>query len=268
MRGTSRPMIASAVNASCPKMFGTQNEANPSASAWRASATMSSIVPSLMLPPNDPMRMHQTVASTPAAARRGGSGSQTSTAGCYEHTMSNWNFADIWEVVADELPDAPCLIHGGERRTWREVDQRADGVARHLIDAGLERQQAVAQYMYNGPEYVESMYASFKGGVRPGQHELSLHRRRTALPVGQRRRRRRRLPRRIRRHHRRRSVTGCRRSSRGCGSTMAAGRARSGPPTTARSPPRRPNGSFPNGVAAVTTSTSSTPAARPACRRE
>jgi acyl-CoA synthetase (AMP-forming)/AMP-acid ligase II len=58
--------------------------------------------------------------------------------------MGNWNFADLWEVVADELPDATCLVHGDDRRTWREVDTRADGVAQHLLDAGLERQQAVA----------------------------------------------------------------------------------------------------------------------------
>ncbi|MFN3257844.1 MAG: acyl-CoA synthetase [Ilumatobacter sp.] len=81
--------------------------------------------------------------------------------------MGNWNFADIWEVVADDLPDAICLIHGDDRRTWAEVDRRADGVARHLLDAGLERQQAVAQYLYNGPEYIESMFAAFKGAFAP-----------------------------------------------------------------------------------------------------
>jgi acyl-CoA synthetase (AMP-forming)/AMP-acid ligase II len=81
--------------------------------------------------------------------------------------MGNWNFADIWEVVADELPDALCLIHGDDRRTWAEVDRRADGVAQHLLDAGLERQQAVAQYLYNGPEYIESMYGAFKGAFAP-----------------------------------------------------------------------------------------------------
>ena len=81
--------------------------------------------------------------------------------------MGNWNFADIWEVVADELPDADCLIHGDIRRTWSEVDSRADGVARHLLDAGLERQQAVAQYLYNGPEYLESTYAAFKAALVP-----------------------------------------------------------------------------------------------------
>src|SRR5690606_1357836 len=63
--------------------------------------------------------------------------------------------------------DAPCLIHGDELRTWREVDQRADGVAQHLLDVGLERQQAVAQYLYNSPEYVESMFAAFKGSFAP-----------------------------------------------------------------------------------------------------
>ncbi len=81
--------------------------------------------------------------------------------------MGNWNFADIWEIVADELPDAPCLVHGDTRRSWREVDSRADGLAQHLLDAGLERQQAVAQYLYNCPEYLESMYACFKAALVP-----------------------------------------------------------------------------------------------------
>ncbi len=81
--------------------------------------------------------------------------------------MGNWNFADMWEVVADDLPDAPCLIHGDDRRSWSEVDRRADGVAQHLLDAGLARQQAVAQYLYNCPEYLESMYAAFKAAFVP-----------------------------------------------------------------------------------------------------
>ncbi len=81
--------------------------------------------------------------------------------------MGNWNFADMWEVVADDLPDALCLIHGDDRRTWREVDRRADGVAQHLLDSGLARQQAVAQYLYNCPEYLESMFAAFKAAFVP-----------------------------------------------------------------------------------------------------
>ncbi len=81
--------------------------------------------------------------------------------------MGNWNYADIWETVAEALPDAPALIHGDRRVSWREMDARADGVARHLLDAGLERQQAVAQYLYNAPEYLESMGAAFKAALVP-----------------------------------------------------------------------------------------------------
>ena len=81
--------------------------------------------------------------------------------------MGDWNFADIWEAVADQLPDADCLIHGDRRLAWAQVDRRADGVAQHLLDAGLERQQAVAQYLYNCPEYLESMYAAFKAAFVP-----------------------------------------------------------------------------------------------------
>ena len=81
--------------------------------------------------------------------------------------MGNWNYADIWERVADQIPNEDCLIHGDRRLTWGEVDRRADGIAQHLIDAGLERQQAVAQYLYNGPEYMESMFAAFKAAYVP-----------------------------------------------------------------------------------------------------
>ncbi len=81
--------------------------------------------------------------------------------------MGNWNYADVWEVVAEELPDAPALIHGDLARTFAEADRRANGVARHLSDAGLERQQSVAQYLYNCPEYLESMFAAFKAALVP-----------------------------------------------------------------------------------------------------
>ena len=89
------------------------------------------------------------------------------TNGVTKGTTGNWNFADLWEVVADDLPDAPATIHGGLVRTWAEFDRRADGIARTMLDAGLGRQQAVAQYLYNGPEYMESMFAAFKAALVP-----------------------------------------------------------------------------------------------------
>jgi 3-oxocholest-4-en-26-oate---CoA ligase len=81
--------------------------------------------------------------------------------------MSGWNFADIWEVVAEQLPESSCQVQGDRRLTWAEVDRRANGVARTLLDRGAPEQGKVAQYLYNCPEYVESMFAAFKAGLVP-----------------------------------------------------------------------------------------------------
>jgi 3-oxocholest-4-en-26-oate---CoA ligase len=78
-----------------------------------------------------------------------------------------WNFADVWEVIAEQLPDATAQVHGQRRITWAEFDRRADGVARALLDAGLQQQDKVAQYLYNAPEYLESLFAAYKAGMVP-----------------------------------------------------------------------------------------------------
>src|SRR3954465_10216644 len=83
--------------------------------------------------------------------------------------MSNngWNFADVWETITDVQPDKPALVHGDRRLTWAEFDRRADGVARALLDAGVQQQDKVAQYLYNCPEYLESVFACLKAGLVP-----------------------------------------------------------------------------------------------------
>ena len=78
-----------------------------------------------------------------------------------------WNFADVWEVVADTRPNAPATIQGERRNTWAEHDRRADGVAQALLDAGVVQQDKVAQYLYNCPEYLESVFATMKAGLVP-----------------------------------------------------------------------------------------------------
>src|SRR3954454_15440954 len=83
--------------------------------------------------------------------------------------MSNngWNFANVWELVAEVRPDEPATIQGERRSTWAELDRRADGVAQALIDAGAKQQDKVAQYLYNCPEYLESVFACMKAGLVP-----------------------------------------------------------------------------------------------------
>jgi acyl-CoA synthetase (AMP-forming)/AMP-acid ligase II len=82
--------------------------------------------------------------------------------------MSHWNFADIWESIADRFPaDAAQVYVGRSSQTWSEFDRRADGIAQALLRAGLGHQDKVAHYLYNGPEYLESMFAMFKAGLVP-----------------------------------------------------------------------------------------------------
>src|ERR1700730_18730165 len=72
-----------------------------------------------------------------------------------ERIVSKWNYGDVWETVADSLPDAPALTHGAGALTWSEMDRRADNLARWLLGTGVEYQDKVALYLYNCPEYLE-----------------------------------------------------------------------------------------------------------------
>ncbi len=81
--------------------------------------------------------------------------------------MTDWNFADVWEAVADSLGAASALVQGTRRQAWSEMDSRADGLARALVDLGLSHQDKVAHYLFNCPEYLESMFGIFKAGLVP-----------------------------------------------------------------------------------------------------
>ena len=81
--------------------------------------------------------------------------------------MPGWNFADVWEAVADTIPEAPAQAQGSRRFTWAELDRRADGIAKALLDGGAQRQDKVAQYLYNCPEYLESLFGIVKASLVP-----------------------------------------------------------------------------------------------------
>ncbi len=81
--------------------------------------------------------------------------------------MGPWNYADLWEGIAAAVPARPALIHGERVVSWADFDRRADGLAAHLLEAGLTRQAKVAVYLYNGPEYLETYFAVFKAGLVP-----------------------------------------------------------------------------------------------------
>jgi fatty-acyl-CoA synthase len=81
--------------------------------------------------------------------------------------MASWNFATLWEIAAANVPDAPALVQGDTTVRWAELDRRANGIARLLIDRGAAMQDKVALYLYNCPEYLETCFAAFKAGLVP-----------------------------------------------------------------------------------------------------
>jgi fatty-acyl-CoA synthase len=81
--------------------------------------------------------------------------------------VTDWNFADVWELVADTIPDALALIHGDRTVTWASFERRADAVARAFLDLGVEHQDKVAHYLYNCPEYATPRTSSSICGRTP-----------------------------------------------------------------------------------------------------
>jgi acyl-CoA synthetase (AMP-forming)/AMP-acid ligase II len=81
--------------------------------------------------------------------------------------VTEWNFADVWETIAEHLPEAPALVHGDRRISWGEMNRRASSLAKTLVGAGGRHQDKVAQYLYNCPEYMESAFAALKAGLVP-----------------------------------------------------------------------------------------------------
>jgi len=80
---------------------------------------------------------------------------------------AQWNLADVWEVVADLMPDRPAQRCGSRTITWGEFDRRANALGSDLVDAGLTHQSKVAAYLYSCPEYLETYAAAMKAGLAP-----------------------------------------------------------------------------------------------------
>ena len=79
----------------------------------------------------------------------------------------DWNFADVWETVAQTVPDNIAQVHGQHCISWRTFDERANGIASTLLRAGCTRQDKVALYLHNGPEYLQTAFACLKAALVP-----------------------------------------------------------------------------------------------------
>jgi 3-oxocholest-4-en-26-oate---CoA ligase len=74
----------------------------------------------------------------------------------------NENFATVLETVADVRADRVAVTHGDRIRSWRQLDDRASRLAAFLAGAGIGAEDRVAVALYNGIEYLESVFAILK----------------------------------------------------------------------------------------------------------
>ncbi|MGH8977616.1 MAG: acyl-CoA synthetase [Acidimicrobiia bacterium] len=79
----------------------------------------------------------------------------------------DFNLADLFEAVADQLPDRTALIAGDRRLTFAELDERATRFGNYLRDVGVEPGQHVGIYAVNRAEWVEAMFGCFKARAVP-----------------------------------------------------------------------------------------------------
>jgi acyl-CoA synthetase (AMP-forming)/AMP-acid ligase II len=74
----------------------------------------------------------------------------------------HYNFADLFELAADKVPDRVAIIDKRRQVTYRELDDRSTRFAHALLDAGVKAGDHVGVLATNCIEWVEAMYGSYK----------------------------------------------------------------------------------------------------------
>ena len=73
-----------------------------------------------------------------------------------------FNFADLWEAVAERVPEREALVCGTDRRTYAELEEHANRLAHWMLEQGVRPGDYVGLYLTNSVEWVEAFLACFK----------------------------------------------------------------------------------------------------------
>lgn len=79
----------------------------------------------------------------------------------------NENLATLFEAEADRAGERTAIIHGDVRRSWRAFEDRAARLAGRLSSCGIGRGSRVGIALHNGPEYLETLFATMKVRATP-----------------------------------------------------------------------------------------------------
>ena len=80
---------------------------------------------------------------------------------------SQLHLADLFETVAQTVPERLAVIGQSQRLTFAELNERCDRLAAGLAAHGVVRGGSVGLYLYNGPAYLEAFIATCKLGAVP-----------------------------------------------------------------------------------------------------
>ncbi len=73
-----------------------------------------------------------------------------------------FNIADLFESVADVVPERTAVVCGERRLTFAELDERATRFANALTARGVKAGDHVGLYLFNSTEFLEAMLGAFK----------------------------------------------------------------------------------------------------------
>ena len=73
-----------------------------------------------------------------------------------------YNIADLFEHTVDLVADREVLVVGDERRTYGQLEERANRLAHHLIDQGIGPGDHIGIYGPNSVEWIEGALAAYK----------------------------------------------------------------------------------------------------------
>src|SRR5271165_2828171 len=73
-----------------------------------------------------------------------------------------FNLADLFEAAVDAFGDREYLVVGGDRRSYAQMEERANRLAHTLASQGVGPGDHVGIYALNSVEWVETAWAVFK----------------------------------------------------------------------------------------------------------